>query len=99
MGWLKVSIAMLADGAGLCEEAATATRTEWGALASLVDPLFILPGEEGGRNYRRAASGPVSRTDTRSEMSVALSDHSKTGGYEIGRVRRCPHGGEARRPR
>ena len=65
-------IAMLAGGAGLCEEAAAATRTEWGALASLVDPLFVLPGEEGSRNYRRAASAPVSRTDTRSETSVAL---------------------------
>ena len=37
-------IAMLADGTGLSEEAATNARTEWSALTSLVDPIFTLPG-------------------------------------------------------
>ena len=33
-------IAMLAEGTRLNEDAAAAARTEWSALASLVEPLF-----------------------------------------------------------
>ena len=69
-------IAMLAEGTGLNEDAAAAARAEWSALASLVEPLFVLPGVAGGRNFRRgavaSASNSVSRTDTRSTPSVTL---------------------------
>ena len=65
-------IAMLAEGTGLNEDAAAA----WSALASLVEPLFVLPGVAGGRNFRRgvvaSASNSVSRTDTRSTPSVTV---------------------------
>ena len=67
-------IAMIAHGTGLSEEAVAEVQAEWSATSSLTDPLYTLPGDDGGRNYRRSdlGSNPVSRADARSAPSVAL---------------------------